>query len=104
MKRSVRALIQTIAVALTLLLLGSAIIAHAQEGRPVDLLTVNGAIDPWVDGYIRRGIRTAEREGAEALIIRRWDLPDPGLCRSGQFADELGRGDLDRWRCDPFYR
>jgi membrane-bound serine protease (ClpP class) len=35
----------------------------------VDVLTVKGVIDSWVDGYIRRGIGVAERDGAEAIII-----------------------------------
>jgi membrane-bound serine protease (ClpP class) len=54
---------------LTLLVLGLPVVTHARQYGHVDLLTVNGAIDPWVEGYIGRGIRTAEREGAEALII-----------------------------------
>jgi len=44
-------------------------IAHAQRPAHVDVLTVNGAIDTWVDGYINRGISVAEQDGAEAAII-----------------------------------
>jgi membrane-bound serine protease (ClpP class) len=66
---SFHAMSRVFAVLLTLLVLGFPLVTHAQQYGHVDLLTVNGAIDPWVEGYIRRGIRTAEREGAEALII-----------------------------------
>ncbi len=43
--------------------------ARAQSGAHVDVLTVEGAIDTWVDGYINRGISVAEQDGAEAAII-----------------------------------
>jgi len=43
--------------------------AYAQTGAHVDLITVSGAIDTWVDGYVNRGIGVAEQDGAEALII-----------------------------------
>jgi membrane-bound serine protease (ClpP class) len=67
--RAFRAGRPIIALLVTLLVLGSPLITHAQQDRHVDLLTVRGAIDPWVEGYVRRGIRTAEQDGAEALII-----------------------------------
>ena len=44
-------------------------IVHAQSGNHVDVLTVSGAIDAWVDGYINRGISAAEQDGAEAVVI-----------------------------------
>jgi membrane-bound serine protease (ClpP class) len=44
-------------------------LAHAQAGAHVDVITVNGAIDTWVDGYINRGIGVAEQDGAQALVI-----------------------------------
>ena len=49
---------------------------HAQSGRPlVVTLDVDGVIMPAMQEYIERGIRTAEQEDAEALIIR---LDTPG--------------------------
>jgi membrane-bound serine protease (ClpP class) len=52
-----------------LLLLSLPVGAHAQQAAHVDVLTVTGAIDTWVNGYIRRGISLAEQDGAEAVII-----------------------------------
>jgi membrane-bound serine protease (ClpP class) len=68
-KKSFRALGQTVAVALLLFVLGMAVTVRAQQSGPVDVLTVRGTIDPWIEGYIRRGIRRADQGGAEALII-----------------------------------
>ncbi len=45
------------------------ILAHAQQGAHVDVLTVTGDIDTWTDGYVNRGIGAAEQDGAEAAII-----------------------------------
>lgn len=45
------------------------IVARAQDHTHVDMLTVNGAIDTWVDGYINRGIGIAEQGQSEAVII-----------------------------------
>lgn len=44
-------------------------IARAQSGAHVDVLTVEGTIDTWTDGYVDRGIGVAEQDGAEAAII-----------------------------------
>ena len=44
-------------------------IVHAQRAAHVDVLTVNGAIDTWVEGYIDRALGVAEQDGAEAAII-----------------------------------
>jgi len=59
--------------ALAIILIGLAytlpLVAHAQGGAHVDVLTVDGAIDTWVAGYINRGITAAEQDGAEAAII-----------------------------------
>ncbi len=60
---------RTSAVVVMLFLLSLPAMAHAQQGGHVDVLTVSGAIDPWASSYVRRGIGTAERDGAEALII-----------------------------------
>src|SRR5574341_25194 len=43
--------------------------ANSQRSAHVDVLTVTGAIDSWVDGYISRGLGLAEQDGAEAAII-----------------------------------
>jgi membrane-bound serine protease (ClpP class) len=45
------------------------VIARAQSGAHVDVLTVDGTIDTWVDGYIQRGISEAEQDGAQAAIV-----------------------------------
>ena len=59
--------------ALALALIGVALalpsLLHAQSGAFVDVLTVNGAIDTWVDGYLQRGITLAEQDGAQAVVI-----------------------------------
>ncbi len=62
---------QIFALGLILLALGLPLIAqaNAQRGTHVDVLTVTGAIDTWVDGYISRGLGLAEQDGAEAAII-----------------------------------
>jgi membrane-bound serine protease (ClpP class) len=60
---------RTFAIAALLLLLSLPAMAHAQQGGHVDVLTLSGVIDAWAEGYIRRGINTAERDGAEALVI-----------------------------------
>jgi membrane-bound serine protease (ClpP class) len=47
----------------------------AQEARVVDLLQIEGPVTPVMLSYIERGIRAAENDGAEALII---ELNTPG--------------------------
>ncbi len=49
--------------------------AAAQEGRTVYVLTVDGAITATINDYIARGIRLAERDEVEAVVIR---LNTPG--------------------------
>lgn len=49
--------------------------AAAQDGRTVYVLTVDGAITAAINDYIARGIRLAEQQGAEAVVIR---LNTPG--------------------------
>src|SRR4030042_2655828 len=58
-----------------LILFGPALGAVAQEARHVDLLQIEGAGTPIMISYIRRGVRTAEADGAEALIV---ELNTPG--------------------------
>jgi membrane-bound serine protease (ClpP class) len=58
-----------------LILLGPALGAVAQEARHVDVLQIEGAVTPIMISYIQRGIRTAEADGAEALIV---ELNTPG--------------------------
>jgi membrane-bound serine protease (ClpP class) len=60
---------RTSAIVMMLFLLSLPAMVHAQQGGHVDVLTVSGAIDPWANGYVRRGIGAAERDGAEALMI-----------------------------------
>jgi membrane-bound serine protease (ClpP class) len=47
----------------------------AQGARHVDVLEIEGPVTPIMISYIERGIRTAETDGAEALIIQ---LNTPG--------------------------
>lgn len=43
----------------------------AQLAAPqIDIITVKGVINPIVSGYVARGIRTAESDGAAALVVR----------------------------------
>ena len=58
-----------LAIALILLAFGLPLIAQAQTGAHVDVMTLDGTIDTWVDGYIQRGISVAEQDGAQAAII-----------------------------------
>lgn len=60
---------RVVAVVLILLAVGIPVIARAQSGAHVDVLTVSGTIDTWTEGYISRGIGVAEQDGAEAVII-----------------------------------
>ncbi len=57
------------------MLFGPALGAVAQEARHVDVLQIEGAVTPIMISYIERGIRTAEADGAEALIV---ELNTPG--------------------------
>jgi membrane-bound serine protease (ClpP class) len=47
----------------------------AQEARHVDVLEIEGPVTPIMISYIERGIRTAEDDGAEVLVIQ---LNTPG--------------------------
>ena len=58
-----------LAIVLILLAFGLPLIAHAQTGAHVDVMTLDGTIDTWIDGYIQRGISVAEQDGAQAAII-----------------------------------
>ena len=69
MSRPFQLVRRTSAIVVTLFLLSLPAVAQAQQGRHVDVLAMNGTIDPWASSYIDRGIGAAERDGAEALII-----------------------------------
>jgi membrane-bound serine protease (ClpP class) len=58
-------------IALGLIVLAFALpaLARAQSGAHVNVLTVTGAIDTWVEGYINRGISVSEQDGAQAVVI-----------------------------------
>ena len=62
-------LLRVWAIILVLFAFSRPFTAHAQGGAHVDVITVDGEIDTWVDGYINRGISVAEQDGAEAAII-----------------------------------
>ncbi len=64
-----RKIYRLLSLLLILLALALPSIVHAQRGTHVDVLTVNGAIDTWINGYINRGLGIAEQDGAEAAII-----------------------------------
>jgi membrane-bound serine protease (ClpP class) len=53
-------------LALALSTMGGAV---AQEAAHVDVLEIEGAVTPIMISYIERGIRTAEDDGAQALVI-----------------------------------
>jgi len=57
------------------LILAAASNVGAQETRHVDVLEIEGPVTPIMISYIERGIRAAESDGAEALIIK---LNTPG--------------------------
>jgi membrane-bound serine protease (ClpP class) len=57
------------------MLLGPAVMAGAQEARHVDVLQIEGPVTPIMISYIQRGIRIAQDDGAEALIV---ELHTPG--------------------------
>ena len=58
-----------LAIALILLAFSLPLVAQAQTGAHVDVMTLDGTIDTWIDGYIQRGISVAEQDGAQAAII-----------------------------------
>ena len=62
-------LLRIIAIGLIGLAFALPVLAHAQTGAHVDVITVTGAIDTWTDGYVNRGINVAEQDGAQALVI-----------------------------------
>ncbi len=57
------------------LILAAASNVGAQEARHVDVLEIEGPVTPIMISYIERGIRAAESDGAEALIVK---LNTPG--------------------------
>ena len=57
------------AIALILLVLSTPVAARAQGGTPVvDLVKVQGVIDPALAGYVRGTIESAERAGAVVVL------------------------------------
>lgn len=64
-----RTIIRLVALGLIVLAFALPTIARAQSGAHVNVLTVTGAIDTWVEGYINRGISLSEQDGAQAVII-----------------------------------
>jgi membrane-bound serine protease (ClpP class) len=53
----------------------SSSLALAQYGEHVDVITVNGVIDPFTAQYVSRGLDIAQGDGAQCLIIQ---LDTPG--------------------------
>ncbi|HEX7594109.1 MAG TPA: nodulation protein NfeD, partial [Anaerolineae bacterium] len=64
-----RKLLRVCTIVLILLAFALPLAAHAQTGAHVDVISVDGTIDTWVDGYINRGLNVAEQDGAQAAII-----------------------------------
>jgi len=64
-----KSLSRWLATSLVLIAFALPTLVHAQGGSHVDVLTVSGTIDAWMDGYIHRGISAAEQDGAEAVVI-----------------------------------
>jgi len=58
----------------TVHLLGS-LVALTQGPEHVDVITVKGVIDPLVAQYVRQGIRMAQQDGAQCLVVQ---LDTPG--------------------------
>ncbi len=62
-------LFRLVAILLIVLAFSLPAIVRAQAASHVDVLTVNGAIDVWAEGYVNRGLAVAEQDGAQAAII-----------------------------------
>lgn len=60
---------RVIALGLIALAYALPLVARAQSGAHVNVITVTGAIDIWVEGYVNRGISLSEQDGAQALVI-----------------------------------
>ncbi len=73
MKRRALA-VSMLGVVAAFLLLGSPL-ASAQPGEHVDLIKVNGVIDPFTAQYVERGLGVAQSDGAQCLVIQ---LDTPG--------------------------
>lgn len=63
------------ALSLLVLLLAPALLVGAQGGEHIDVITVEGIIDPVTAQYVHAAIDTAEHDGAQCLII---ELDTPG--------------------------
>ncbi|MEW5717055.1 MAG: nodulation protein NfeD [Chloroflexota bacterium] len=61
--------LRVFAIGLIVLAFALPVSARAQTGAHIDVITVTGAIDTWIDAYVSRGIGLAEQDGAEALVI-----------------------------------
>jgi len=64
-----------IGLSLVAALLLSSSLALAQYGEHVDVITVNGVIDPFTAQYVGRGLNIAQGDGAQCLILQ---LDTPG--------------------------
>ncbi len=61
---------------LVLIIIGAGVWAQSKDAAPhVDLIAIDGSINPAVDDFIREGIARAKHNGARALIIQ---LDTPG--------------------------
>jgi membrane-bound serine protease (ClpP class) len=67
--------------------------ARAQGGRPVHVLTVDGAISSATADYLSRGIELAEREGAEAVVIQ-LDTPGGDVSATLKIMETLENADV----------
>lgn len=72
--RAVRRLIFAVLSLVAILLLGN-LTTLAQGGKHVDVITIEGVIDPLVAEYVDRGIAIAQQDGAQCLVIQ---LDTPG--------------------------
>ena len=59
-------------LSLMLIVLGASVFAQPKDGAAphVDLIAIDGSINPAVDDFIREGIARAKHNGARALIIQ----------------------------------
>lgn len=75
MNRQLRSLLRLLSLTLLLLLNAFPALAQSEASGPVYLVKAEGALTPAMSGYIERGLQTAARDNATAVILQ---LNTPG--------------------------